>query len=204
MFTNGNKSSNANLVVFGIHSIISKYEDEQDDWADEREYAMVADEELGQTVHPLPFNPQDILDVGREINPDLEELVNSCNHVMEELDPSYSQHYCGVQKAIIPIARMTELVDEDDTADRSTYRCPDCSKCVVCKRSRRRTAISLQESVEQSIIEFSVKLDLENKKVLVKLPWVRDHVQPLIDKHRGNLNINQAQCTRLSVPKARK
>ena len=99
------------------------------------------------------------------------------------MDPSYSQHYCGVHKAIIPIARMRELVDEDDTADTITYRCPDCSKCVVCKRSWRRTAISPQESAEQSIIESSVKLDLENKRILVKLPWVRDPVQPLIDKH---------------------
>ena len=81
---------------------------------------MVANEELGLTVHPFPFNPQDILDVGGDLNPDFEELVNSCNHVMEELDPSYSQHYCGVHKAIIPIARMRESVDEDDTADTIT------------------------------------------------------------------------------------
>ena len=102
------------------------------------------------------------------------------------MDPSYSQHYCGVHKAIIPIARMRELVDEDDTADTIMYRCPDCSKCVVCKRSWRRAAILLQESAEQSIIDSSVKLDLENKRVLVKLPWVRDPVQPLIDTHQGN------------------
>ena len=63
-FTNGNKSSNANHVIFGIHSITSNFEDEQDDWSDERVYAMVADEELGLTVHPFPFNHQDILDVG--------------------------------------------------------------------------------------------------------------------------------------------
>ena len=28
--------------------------------------------------------------------------------------------------------------------------------------------------------------------MLVTLPWIRDPVQPLIDKHRGNLNIHQA------------
>ena len=89
---------------------------------------------------------------------------------MEELDPSYLQQYFGVHKAIIPIARMRELVDEYDTADTIMYRCPDCSKCVVCKRSQKRTAISLQKSAKQSIIESSVKLDLENKRVLVKLP----------------------------------
>ena len=111
---------------------------------------------------------------------------------MEELDPTYSQHFCGVHKAIIPIARIRELVDEDDMADTITNRCPDCSKCVVCKISHRRTANPLQESVEQTIIESSVKLDTENRQVIVTLPWVRDPVQPLIDKHRGNSNIHQA------------
>ena len=73
------------------------------------------------------------MDVGGIIVPDLEELVDSSNHVLEELDSSYSQHYCGVHKAIIPIVRMRELIDEDDTADTITYRCPDCSKCVVVR-----------------------------------------------------------------------
>ena len=78
------------LVMSFLESISD--EDEQDNWADEREYAMIADKELGLTVHPFPFNPQDILDVGGEIKPDFEELVNSCNYVMVELDPTYSHH----------------------------------------------------------------------------------------------------------------
>ena len=103
---------------------------------------------------------------------------------------------------MIPIARMRELKDEDNTADTITYRCPYCSKCVVCKRSCRRTAISLQESAEQGIIEASVKLDLDNERVVVKLPWIRDPVQPLIEKHLGNSYSHQAlpvykiQCTK--------
>ena len=72
------------------------------------------------TVNPFPLNPEDLLDVGGEIIPDFEKLVDSCNHIMEEFDPGYSQHFCGVHKAIIPIARMRELVDEDDTADTIT------------------------------------------------------------------------------------
>ena len=43
------------------------------------------------------------MDVGGIAAPDFEELVDSSNHVLEELDPSYSQHYCGVYTAIIPI-----------------------------------------------------------------------------------------------------
>ena len=62
----------------------------------------------------------------------------------------------------------------------------------MCKRSRKRTAVSLQEAAEQTIIESSVQLDLENQSILVTLPWIRDPVQPLIDKHKGNSNIHQA------------
>ena len=181
-FNNCNKMSNVSHVIFGIHFVIIDQENEHDTWTDKREYAVIAHNELDLMVHPFPINPQDILNVGGEIEPHFEELANCCNHIMEELDPGYSQHFCGVHKAIIPIARMRELVDKDDTANTIIYRCPDCSKCVICKRSLRRTVISLQESVEQTIIESSVKLDIENKKVIVKLPWVRDPVQPLIKK----------------------
>ena len=107
-------------------------------------------------VNPFPLNPDDLLDVGGETIPDFEELVDSCNHIMEEFESKFFQHFCGAHKAIIPIARMRELVDKDDTADTIKYRCPKCSKCVVCKRFRRRTAISLQVSAEQTIIESSV------------------------------------------------
>ena len=66
-FTNGNKPSNVNHFIFGIHSVISDCEDKQDNWTDGREYAVSADNELGLTVHSFPTNPQHILDVGGEI-----------------------------------------------------------------------------------------------------------------------------------------
>ena len=93
-FTNCNKTSNVNHVIFGIHSIISECEDEYDTWTDKREYAVITDNELGLTVNPFPINPEDILDMGGEIEPDFKELVNSFNHVMEEIDSIYSQHLC--------------------------------------------------------------------------------------------------------------
>ena len=110
-------------------------------WTDEREYAMIADAGLGLMLNPFLLNPDDIIDAGGRVDPDFEERVDHDNHIMEDHEAGFSQHFCGVHKAIIPIARMRELVDEDDTADTITYRCLDCSKCVVCKRSRKRTAV---------------------------------------------------------------
>ena len=63
-FTNGNKTSNINHVIFGIHSVISECEDKHDTWTDEREYTVVTDTELCLTVNPFPLNPEDILDLG--------------------------------------------------------------------------------------------------------------------------------------------
>ena len=37
---------------------------------------MVADSELCLTVYPFPINPQDILNIVGEIEPDFEELVH--------------------------------------------------------------------------------------------------------------------------------
>ena len=95
-FTNVNKTSNVNHVIFGVHLVISELEDEHDTWTDERKYAVITDTDLGLTIYAFPLNPEDIFNVGGEIVPDFEELVNSCNHVMEGLYPTYSQHFCGV------------------------------------------------------------------------------------------------------------
>ena len=61
---NGNKTSNVNHNIFGIHSVISEPEIEDGTWTDEREYALITNSELGLTVNPFPLNPEDLLDVG--------------------------------------------------------------------------------------------------------------------------------------------
>ena len=102
-FTIVNKMSNINHVIFSIHYVISEPESEDESWTDEREYAIITDSELGLTVNPCPLNPDDLLDVGGQVIPDFEELVDSCNHVLEERENNFSQHFCGVHKAIIPM-----------------------------------------------------------------------------------------------------
>ena len=40
---------------------------------------LITNAELGLTVNPFPLNPEDLLDLGGEIIPDFEELVDSRN-----------------------------------------------------------------------------------------------------------------------------
>ena len=67
----------------------------------------------------------------------------------------------------IPIQKMRELINDDNPANEMiTYRCDECAKCITCKRSPRLNAISLQEAVEQDLIERSIAIDMENRKVI--------------------------------------
>ena len=62
-FTNSNKTSNINHVIFGIPSVISEPEDKHNTWTDEGEYAIITNTELRLTVNSVPLNLEDLLDV---------------------------------------------------------------------------------------------------------------------------------------------
>ena len=72
--------------------------------------------------------------------------------------------------AVVPIARMRVLLDQDDIGDTVSFRCPECFKCLTCKKSQRSTAVSLQEAQEQVIIEQSEKICEDNNTVIAKYP----------------------------------
>ena len=114
----------------------------------------------------------------------------------------------GAHKAMIPMSRLRELVDQDDVGDLVTYRCPTCSKCVKCKESGKVKAINMQEAAEQLVIEKSVTLDLERGKVFVDLPFVKNPIEALSKRHSGGDNYRQAiqvykqQCRKQSNVKA--
>ena len=105
-------------------------------------------------------------------------------------------------KGNIPIARLRELVDHDDVSDNLTYRCSKCSKCLDCQHSNKFRAMSIQERREQAVIKDSVKLDLIQKRVTVQLPFMKDPVKYLVDKHQGNSNYSQA--LRIYITQCRK
>ena len=56
--------------------------------------------------------------------------------------------------------------------------------------------------MEQAVIEESVKLDLENKRVTVELPFMKDPVKYLEEKH--GLDSNYSQAKRVYVTQCRK
>ena len=107
-------------------------------------------------------------------------------------------HFCSANKAYIPLSKLRETLDEDDLSDAITYRCPECSECITCKRSSRQNALSIQDAAEQLAIEKSVEIDTTNHSVWVDLPFVIDPVPFLTKRHNGSDNYKQALKVYLS------
>ena len=78
------------------------------------------------------------------------------------------------------------------------YRCPACRDCAKCKDSDTTEKISLREEVEQKQIVDSVMLDLENKRIVVKLPKRGPEEQFLTSNRDLALKVYKGICVKAS------
>ena len=134
------------------------------------------------SVYPTPLLARDFQDLGCDITDD-------------ESDMESSDHQCiaGVYKALVPISKLRNMVDDGpDLSDEIAYRCHRCSKCQECKNSSKSRSLTLQEAQEQEVIENSVNIDEVNRKVVVDLPFMKEPVEFLTQKHGGPDNYSQA------------
>ena len=84
------------------------------------------------------------------------------------------------------------MLDEDDIPVIKDTRCDKCANCPTCKLSSRAKTQSLQEAFEQEVIESSVTVDLDDRRVLVELPFVKKPVESLTKWHKRTDNLSQA------------
>ena len=69
---------------------------------------------LGLTVDPYAFSKEDYLELGGETETTLEEKVDNELFLEDYIWKNNQLHYCSVNKAMVPIAKMRELMDIDD------------------------------------------------------------------------------------------
>ena len=66
--------------------------------------------------------------------------------------------------------RKSQVFDKMETAGTEiTYRCKDCRDCPECKKGDSFESISIQEEVEQTVIERSVNVDIRMGRTIAKL-----------------------------------
>ena len=76
-----------------------------------------------------------------------------------------------VSKSRAPRSQV-EFEKVEDAGTQVSYRCVSCRGCPDCKRSQKVDMISIQEEVEQDLIERCVEVDLDNRTTTHKLPFL--------------------------------
>ena len=165
-------------------------------------HLLIGDKRTGAGVHPTPLSRKDFTQLGADPGPE-PRLGSSQAHFT-----GLEAHVCRVKGDQIPIARMRELINQDDPEGLISFRCSSCAACITCRKSPRTNAVSLQESREQEVIERSVSINLKEAIVQVKLPFMMNPVGFLKEKHGADNNFKQAisvyrsQCRKSDKMKA--
>ena len=156
-----------------------------------REIRFESTGRIKTSLYSSPIEDDIRQEMGFEPRFELEKLVNETDFLANFLFEDNRDNFFSVHKAVIPIARMRVLLDQFDIGDTVSFRCPDCAKCLNCKKYQRSNAVSLQEAYEQVIIEQSVKICEETKTVIAKYLFLIDPVVFLSARHNGSNNKNQ-------------
>ena len=78
------------------------------------------------------------------------------------------------------------------------YRCIKCRDCPDCKNSDESEKTSLREEAEEQMIKDSVELDIQNRRIVCKLP-VRGSEQDFLTTNRDRaLKVLDQQCRKYS------
>ena len=141
--------------------------------------------ETGCSVYPTPLTSSDFEELG---SPELDEDSdgNEANCSICKLPAKQSVH-----KTRVPLQKLKDFLDKDDISDTINYRCSTCLAC-ECMVSDKAKMMSLQERMEQDVIQKSVEIDLVANKVLVDLPFIKPPVEYLTEKHGDSSNYKQA------------
>ena len=130
---------------------------------------------------------------------DLSSLSTECQtSASQNEDPEI---YCLARRPPKSLVRFEEV---ECAGTEVTYRCGKCRICVDCKRSSRLESISIQEEIEQELINRCVKVDIENHKTSHELPFLTDPDEKLSSMDQMAMKIYQSQVKSLEGKPLRK
>ena len=101
---------------------------------------------------------------------------------------------CAAKRAPANAKRFEDI---EHAGSEVTFRCVDCRSCQKCKNGPTAEAMSLQEELEQSMIEKCVHVDTEAARTVARLPFLFD---PLTHLERSNEHVaNRVFKSQLNV-----
>ena len=144
---------------------------------------------VGTTDAGFCFGIEEQLSSG-SLSEDVSDSLGSCSET--------SDTKVGVHAA----RRPPKCVKQFDLIERAgteiSYRCVDCRDCVKCKNGGRVDAVSIQEEVEQALIDRSVEVDADKCRTTAVLPFVVNPDSRLGPSEPGALKVFRAQLKKLN------
>ena len=156
----------------------------------------------GDIDHSISGKSPDILgDIGSRFN--ALDSVGSDFPIMRARCTNCPTHYSSCYWAKKPsnLARFEEV---DLTGTDVSYRCVRCRACPDCVKSGKIESISIQEEIEQEIINKSVSVHLDKGLTIAKLPFLCDPHRKLAPNLHQARKIYNAQLRKInSNPKSK-
>ena len=92
------------------------------------------------------------------------------------------------------LSRLKHILDSHETGFDISLRCVRCRDCLDCRNAEKVDRISLREEAEDFEIRNSVKLDWENKKIVVSLPLRGRERDFLTSNENRAVKVLNSQC----------
>ena len=132
--------------------------------------------------------------MGYQVNPDVELLCCKKEGVGDIYHETMEKMLNNEFYYKKPIKDCKRFEITENAGSEVTYRCNDCSDCKNCKKSEQIEFVSIQEEIEQDIINKSVVIDIEKRSVVARLPFIEDPLQNYF-----RIRIKLLQCIKVSL-----
>ena len=120
--------------------------------------------------------------------------VPSENHLEPSLFSEYQSDYSTDAYLMQRIPRCVKVFDEvERVGTEISYRCVGCRNCQECKRSSRIDSVSIQEEIEQDLINSCVQVDIENHKTTTLFSFITNPDNKLSPTENFALKIYESQ-----------
>ena len=135
--------------------------------------------------------------MGYQVNPDVELLCFKEESVEDIYDEDMEKLLNSVYYHRKPIKDCKRFEIAENAGSEITYRCNDCRDCKNCKKNEQIEFISIQEEIEQDIINKSVFVDIENRLTIARLPFIEDPLNRLLPNKHKALAVYKSQLRKL-------
>ena len=137
--------------------------------------------------------------MGYQVNPDVRFLKQSDrSQLAEQLDLNLDFGEERDNSSYVSTKSIKQFEVAENAGSVITHRCPDCRSCPQCRNGEKITFSSIEEELEQKIINQSVTVDLDEGKAVASLPFIRDPQTTLAPNKDKALKVYQSQVRKLN------